>query len=99
MHLSEAGPHHIIGLSGQQHDILQPDLPFQAVEIIKGIAVFFAAQKFKFLLVCPDTGLLKQLPGDGLAAGLPCQSCAAGIFPGAGKALSLGPSGQQLPRS
>ena len=60
-----------------------------------GIPVPVGAEKFELLLPCPDAGLLEQFPGDGLAAVLPRLGSAAGILPGAGKALALGPPGQQ----
>jgi len=95
VYLAEAGPHYIIRLSGQQHDVLQLYLLFQAVEVIKGVPVPLRSQKLKFPFLCPDPRFLKQLPDNGLPAGLPCLGGTSGIFPGSGKAFSLCPAGQQ----
>ena len=95
MDLSVTGPLNPVGFTGQQHDLLHRDLPLQAVKIIKGVPVPGRFQQFKFLFPGPDTGFFKTLPGNGLAAGLPCLGGAAGIFPGAGKGLTLGPAGQK----
>ena len=94
-HLAEAGPHHIVRLPRLQPDILQPDLPLQAVKIIKGVPVPLGAEQFKLFLFRLDPRLFIEFPDNGLTAGLPCPGCTAGVFPGAGKALILGPSGQQ----
>jgi len=93
--LAEAGPLDTVGLSRLQHDILDMDCALQAVKVVKGILIPVRIQQLEFILPGLDAGLLEQLPGNGLTAGLPCLGSAAGIFPGAGKALSLCPAGQQ----
>ena len=95
MDLLKTCPADVVRLPGQQNDLGQWRFPLQAVMIVKGIFVPDGAQELKLIFLCPDAGLLKKLSGDGLTAGLPCLGCAAGIFPGTGKALALGSSGQQ----
>ena len=95
MDFAVAGPHHAVGLSGQQDDILQRHPAAQTVEVKKGIAIPVGAEELKFVLIGPDAGFLKQLSGNSLAAGLSGFGGAAGIFPGAVEALALGPAGQK----
>ena len=60
-----------------------------------GAAVTVGADVLELFLIGLDAGLLEELSGDGLTAGLARLSGAAGILPGARKALALGPAGQQ----
>ena len=95
MDLFKAGPLDIIGLAGEQDDLRQRRFPFQTVVIIKGILIPDGAQEFELLLPCPDAGLFKQFPGDGLPAVLSCLGGTAGILPCAGETFPFGTAGQQ----
>ena len=94
-HLVHACPLDAVGLARQQDDLGQRRLALQAVEVEMGVAVPVGADVLELLLPCPDAGLLEEFPGDGDPAGLARLGGAAGIFPGAGKALALRPAGQQ----
>ena len=83
----------VVALSGSTHDVALDGLYMQ--ELDKKTQVLVCRQQFKLLRFCPDSGLFKQLPGYGFPAGLPCFHGTAGIFPGAGKALTLCPAGQK----
>ena len=94
MDLPEACPLDTIRLTGQQHDILQRNLPFQAVMVVESIAVLIRIQQFEFFRLRLNSGFLEQFPRDSLTAGFSCLHSAAGIFPCSSKALPLRPSGQ-----
>ena len=83
--------------SGQQHNLLQRRIIFQAVMIKKVVAVPIGTQEFKLLFFCPNTRFLKKLPNDGAQAVLSRFYSAAGVFPSACKTFPLGPTGQQQP--
>ena len=89
MDLSEAGPHGIVRLTGQQDNVLPGHLAADAVVVIEDIPVPVRIQELKFLLRGPNARLLEQLPGNGLAAGLPRLDGSSGILPGTGETLSL----------
>ena len=95
MDLAEACPHHIVGLTGEEDDILQGNFPAEAVVIVENIPVLVGYQQLKFFGVGMDTRFLVKLPGNRIAAGFPCLDSASGVFPGAGKALALGTAGKQ----
>ena len=96
-HLFHAGPLDAVSLTGEQDDLGQRGGALDAVEIIVGTPVPVGADELKLLFLRADARLFVKLPGDGLTAVFSGLGGAAGIFPGAGKALALGPAGQQHP--